>query len=564
MLPSLTAPSDQIIKPPPGLPLSGPALAHFMDAVHRGVRKRQAKSAQVARLYTEYQSDPVGFIRNVLRVRVLSDDIVAVAESVRDNPVTIARSGNGTGKTYIGAHLAIWFLLAYPESQIYTAAAPPEDNLRNLLWGQIGKIAVTRPELFAGYSKVSVAGLRIERSPTEFLTGVTIPASGQSDQREARFSGKHAPHMLFIVDEGDAVPDEVYKGIESCMSGGHARLLVLFNPRAKVGPVWRKERDKQARVIELTAFSHPNVVSGQNLVPGAVDRETTVRRLNEWSRPLAPGEEIDAQCYEVPDFLVGCVGQSQDGITTYPPLPPGWRKITEQSLNYKVLARYPAQGSNQLISEEDVARARARWDTYVAKFGEKPPAATKAKLGQDVGELGEDSSVACLRYGGWVARLTSWSGLDTEVTSDKLTALYLTHDVDFVFIDGTGVGAGVAPSTIRKVRKARANAQVRKIISVKVASSPTIQTELGEFRILRDQLWWSMREWLRSDPGAMLPPDEELIEELLSVQYEVVGRFIEVTKKPEMRKRLGRSPDRADALALTFAPESKMFMVAFA
>ena len=38
--------------------------------------------------------------------------------------------------------------------------------------------------------------------------------------REAKFSGKHAPYLLFILDEGDAIGDEVYRGIESCMSGG--------------------------------------------------------------------------------------------------------------------------------------------------------------------------------------------------------------------------------------------------------------------------------------------------------------------------------------------------------
>ena len=55
-----------------------------------------------------------------------------------------------------------------------------------------------------------------------------------------------------------------------------------------------------------------------------------------------------------------------------------------------------------------------------------------------------------------------------------------------------------------------------------VASSPTEQTELGEFQILRDQLWWTCREWLRTDTGAMLPPDELLVEELQTPTYEVV------------------------------------------
>ena len=114
---------------------------------------------------------------------------------------------------------------------------------------------------------------------------MTIPASGTPAQREAKFSGKHAPNLLFIIDEGDAVPDEVYKGIESCMTGGHARLLIMFNPRAEIGEPSRMERDGRASVVHLSAFSHPNLIQGKDVIAGAVTRETTVRRINQWCRP---------------------------------------------------------------------------------------------------------------------------------------------------------------------------------------------------------------------------------------------------------------------------------------
>ena len=94
---------------------------------------------------------------------------------------------------------------------------------------------------------------------------------------------------------------------------------------------------------------------------------------------------------------------------------------------------------------------------------------------------------------------------------------------------------------------------------VKVASSPTQKTEQGEFCILRDQLWWSCREWLRIDPGAMLPPDELLIEELQTPTYEVDRGRIRIMKKATMREVLKRSPDRADALCLTFAVDDSFF-----
>jgi hypothetical protein len=51
----------------------------------------------------------------------------------------------------------------------------------------------------------------------------------------------------------------------------------------------------------------------------------------------------------------------------------------------------------------------------------------------------------------------------------------------------------------------------------------------------------------------MLPPDELLMEELQTPTYEVRNGKVRIMAKPTMRELLRRSPDRADALCLTFA-----------
>lgn len=336
--------------------------------------------------FSVYQDDPVAFGESVLG-ETYTDEIKEMMLSVRDNPITIAKSPNAVGKTHGAARVAVWWYNAFPDSQVYTAAAPPESNLKKLLWGEIGSVTEKEPKLFA---KDTITNLHIARSAQSFITGVTIPLSGTEAQREAKFSGKHAPHLLFILDEGDAIPDEVYRGIESCMSGGHARLLVMFNPRAEVGEAYRMERDGRANVVRLSAFNHPNIISGEDRIPGAVTRETTVRRVNEWCRPLAEGEPNDGDCFELPDFLVGATAKSQAGYE-YPPLQRGYYKIMEPAFSYMVLGRYPAQGSNQLISKEWVARARSRWDCYVSEHGEIPPSGCSATMGLDVAELGSDA-----------------------------------------------------------------------------------------------------------------------------------------------------------------------------
>jgi hypothetical protein len=323
----------------------------------------------------------------------------------------------------------------------------------------------------------------------------------------------------------------------------------MFNPRAELGEAYRMERYGKANIVQLSAFSHPNVVTGEDRIPGAVTQETTVRRINEWCRHLAESESPDSECFELPAFLEGCTAKSQSG-QEYPPLKPGWYKIMEPAFSYMVLGQYPAQGSNQLISKEWIARARSRWDAYVSKHGEIPPEYTSAIMGLDIGEFGSDINVACFRYGGYVERLIAWGGMDTLMTGDRAVEEYKDRRVSRVNVDATGIGAGVAPH----MQRSRCSAS-----PVKVASAPTESTELGEFHILRDQLWWSCREWLRIDPGAMLPPDEMLIEELQIPTYEVVNGEVRVMKKETIKELIKRSPDRADALCLTFYQHKVLF-----
>ena len=45
--------------------------------------------------------------------------------------------------------------------------------------------------------------------------------------------------------------------IESCMSGGFARLLVMFNPRAEVGEAYRMIRDKKGQCGEAECPQSP-------------------------------------------------------------------------------------------------------------------------------------------------------------------------------------------------------------------------------------------------------------------------------------------------------------------
>jgi hypothetical protein len=151
--------------------------------------------------------------------------------------------------------------------------------------------------------------------------------------------------------------------------------------------------------------------------------------------------------------------------------------------------------------------------------------------------------------------MRSWSGVDVLVTGDRGAELMVEHGALVGQVDATGIGSGVPPAMRRWW--ARHGFSGRTAHAVKVAASPSESVEEGEFRMLRDQLWWLTREWLRTDSAAMLPPDEQLADELCAPTYHIKRGEIVVSNKDELRDRLGRSPDKADALCLTFAPTAE-------
>ena len=114
----------------------------------------------------------------------------------------VTHNSHGAGR------IAVAWYKCHEHAQVYTAAAPPERNLKKILWGEIGSIVEDHPGLF---TEDEVTSLNIQRKKKQFLCGVTIPTSGTEQERISKFSGKHAPYLLFILDEGDGIMDERLK-----------------------------------------------------------------------------------------------------------------------------------------------------------------------------------------------------------------------------------------------------------------------------------------------------------------------------------------------------------------
>ena len=161
-------------------------------------------------------------------------------------------------------------------------------------------------------------------------------------------------------------------------------------------------------------------------------------------------------------------------------------------------------------------------------------------LACDVARHGHDKTVAVCRRGS-VARIV-WrvNGQDTMRIAGFLKAYCEEHDVDVLVIDDTGVGGGVV-DRLKEVRPGRA--RLVPFIAGKTAKDETYFVNRAA------EVWWQMRKLYLS--GELDTEDDAaLIGQVSSRKYwwESDGRI-----RLESKEKMHRSPDEADALAMTFA-----------
>jgi hypothetical protein len=82
-----------------------------------------------------------------------------------------------------------------------------------------------------------------------------------------------------------------------------------------------------------------------------------------------------------------------------------------------------------------------------------------------------------------------------------------------------------------------------------------------KFANKRAEVWYKFREALDPDQEGgcpiALPPDSELRADLASARYELGPRGITLESKDSIRSRIGRSPDRGDAVVMCWSEGNK-------
>ena len=165
-------------------------------------------------------------------------------------------------------------------------------------------------------------------------------------------------------------------------------------------------------------------------------------------------------------------------------------------------------------------------------------------IGLDIARAGSDKTVFCLRKGRWVMKFEVIKGYDTVEVADKLTNYIKELHPAKAFLDLGNSGAGVYD-----IMKARGFAGIVKGINF---GGKAIQPD--RYKNKRAEMYATANEWIKQELPVQLPNDDLLFEELTTIErVKVAGDTLQLEDKELFKKRIGRSPDRADAFVLTFA-----------
>jgi hypothetical protein len=404
------------------------------------------------------------------------------------------RGPHGLGKTAMAAWLILWFADTRDKAGKEWKVVTTASVWRQLikyLWPEVHKWGD-----ILGYTRYQLLTLELK-----LKYGQAFPVASDD---EMNIEGAHADEILYIIDEAKNVPTATFDAIEGALSTGAAYAFCMSTPGAPAGRFY----EIQTRKPGTEDWKVKHVTKDEAIQAGRMNPEWAEARRRQWGA-------------EDPRY------------------------------KNRVLGEFSTVDESVVIPLEWVEHANDLWQDFV----DEVEAGTKQLkpfevLGVDVARLGTDNSVFAYRHDMFIDELEVIDKITTDILSERVHRVLKKHGGRAV-IDAIGIGAGV----VDNVRRTGA------VVDAFVASARTelldTSGELG-FINRRAGAWWGLRELLDPDRhyGVMLPPDDELVGELTTVRWkEAPGSKIQIEAKDDIRKRIGRSTDKADAVVMAFAIE---------
>lgn len=460
---------------------------------------KEAANAQASIARREYAT-PEGIVRFVeekicrgLGIKLAPYQKTILAAVVIYRKVAVC-GPHGLGKTFIAACIVLWILYVYQDDVKAITTASVWRQVEKFLWPEIRRLA---RQLDWGDEKPRVLDLSI-KFPNRAKEAFAVV----SDDPQL-IEGAHAQTLVYIFDESKAIADDTFDAVEGAFSGA--------------GP------DTDAEAFAL-AFSTPGDTSGRfydifQRKPGLQDWHTIYVELDECiqagrvSREWAENRKLQ------------------------------WGEDSAIYQN-RVAGKFSSTGEDSVIPLRHVELANERW------YAANGKGAGGKALGVDPARYGTDKTAVARLVGNVIESLTYTALEDTMQTTGRVAAIVDKRIP--VAVDVIGIGAGVTD----RLKELEYN-----VTGVNVASSAVDTrkqllkdiTDTFTFINLRSYIWWLMRDMLNPlNPDCIaLPPDDDLTADLVAPKYVYTSTGqIKVESKDDIRKRLKRSTDGADAVGL--------------
>ena len=251
-------------------------------------------------------------------------------------------------------------------------------------------------------------------------------------------------------------------------------------------------------------------------------------------------------------------------------------KLLPHIFAQEVLIDYSASVENQLIKNE--------WVQACIEF-ELPLSGIKC-VGFDIADEGADSNATAFRHGSVVMEIQEWREGTVGQSSSRVWNYAHQKDIkaDVIAYDGIGVGSG-AKSKFHELDDDSIHIE-RVMIGESAGDEIYLEGETAEdddkkysdvFHNMRARLWWELREKIKAtwehanghqshpiENMISLPHDDALVAELTAPKWELteVGK-IKIESKKNMKKRGIDSPNRADALIMSYYPAKPKLEIFF-
>lgn len=527
--------------------LSPDALARRMRKIYSRSDRRMMVSASGNIPVTDirlsdYRDRPVAFARDVLGYHPTEDQATILSSLPGRVKVN---SGHNVGKTSIAAVASLWWFYTRDPAVVITTA-PTERDVVDLLWTEI--------RLLHGRARVSLPPFWIGPRAPEMFHHENHWAKGYTARRGESWQGRHRPCMFFLFDESEGIDPIYWQTTDTMYQPGEDHCwLAIGNPVTTSSQSFLEDQalapdgSPKWKLFTLSALNHPNVRNQLKLLPPPIPNAVSLNQVHQW---------VSDWCDPIPPTDV------RPDRLEWPP-GSGIFYRTGPQFQARVQGIRPTGGVDTVWSE-------AAWvEAIRPKFSDNWCWQNKCgiTIGVDTATYGDDNCGIHVRSGplslhheshnGWMPHRIASTVKDLSVqyadwynshaTEDR-PPLHPSEVQTIVELDGVGVSVFDRCDGFGNW------------MGLKVAEKSELVDSMGRPRYFnkRSEIWFEAAEAAANGQMDLSRLPREVLNrlrlQLTTPYYKMLPAGTQqVEPKEDVKKRLKRSPDDADALVVCYA-----------